>query len=217
MAPDLKTLKGVSQQDRKLMEQAEQLLGPEPQSMGFVKNLFWGRLREDLIFPYPQQDAGEMARCEKMLADLDDYLRHEHPSVLIDQQQEIPRWCIDRLFEIVYGPYLQAQEALPEGASIATTQGAGGGLMLYLKLCGFAALIGTSPYWLYQIWAFILPGLHALHMVVGRGVLTTLLLMAWRGRLAGGRFFPVEMAGLYWHFVDIVWVFLFPLLYLLRL
>ncbi|MFC5177009.1 twin-arginine translocase subunit TatC [Nocardioides taihuensis] len=65
------------------------------------------------------------------------------------------------LFDFVYGPYLQAQEALPKGSSIATTQGAGGGLMLYLKLCGFAALIGTSPYWLYQIWAFILPGLHA--------------------------------------------------------
>ncbi len=66
----------------------------------------------------------------------------------------------DILFDLVYGPYISAQRTLPDGASIATTNGAGGGLMLYLKLCGFAAVIGTSPYWLYQIWAFILPGLH---------------------------------------------------------
>jgi sec-independent protein translocase protein TatC len=66
----------------------------------------------------------------------------------------------DVLFDLVYGPYIAAQETLPDGASIATTNGAGGGLMLYLKLCGFAAVIGTSPYWPYQIWAFILPGLH---------------------------------------------------------
>ena len=66
----------------------------------------------------------------------------------------------DQLFDFVYGPYKDAQAKLPEGSSFATTSGAAGGLMLYLKLCGFAALIGTSPFWLYQIWAFILPGLH---------------------------------------------------------
>jgi sec-independent protein translocase protein TatC len=66
----------------------------------------------------------------------------------------------DQLFDFVYGPYEEALEALPEGTSLATTSGAGGGLMLYLKLCGFAAVIVTSPVWLYQIWAFILPGLH---------------------------------------------------------
>ena len=67
----------------------------------------------------------------------------------------------DQLFDFVYGPYEDALRSLPEGSSLATTSGAGGGLMLYLKLCGFAALIVTSPVWLYQIWAFILPGLHA--------------------------------------------------------
>lgn len=65
------------------------------------------------------------------------------------------------LYDLVYGPYVTATENLPEGQSIPTTNGAAGGLLLYLKLCGFASLIGTSPYWLYQIWAFILPGLHA--------------------------------------------------------
>ena len=67
----------------------------------------------------------------------------------------------DQLFDFVYGPYEQAMENLPEGTkSIASTQGAGGGLMLYLKLCGFTALVVTCPVWLYQIWAFIVPGLH---------------------------------------------------------
>lgn len=66
----------------------------------------------------------------------------------------------DQLFDFVYGPYQDAQRMLPEGRSLATTSGAGGGLMLYLKLCGFASLVVTCPVWLYQIWAFIVPGLH---------------------------------------------------------
>lgn len=72
----------------------------------------------------------------------------------------ISLYFFDALFDFVYSPYKDAQESLPKGSSFATTSGAAGGLMLYLKLCGFAALIGTSPYWLYQIWAFIMPGLH---------------------------------------------------------
>ncbi len=67
----------------------------------------------------------------------------------------------DHLFDLIYEPYLQAQENLPEGSTLPTTSGAGAGLMLYLKLCGLASIVVTSPLWLYQIWAFILPGLHA--------------------------------------------------------
>jgi len=66
----------------------------------------------------------------------------------------------DQLFDLIYDPYLEAQAKLPEGSTIPTTSGAGAGLMLYLKLCGLASIVGTSPLWLYQIWAFILPGLH---------------------------------------------------------
>jgi sec-independent protein translocase protein TatC len=66
-----------------------------------------------------------------------------------------------QLYDLVKGPYNQAQAALPEGATESTTSGAGGGLMLWLKLCGFTSLVATAPFWLYQIWAFILPGLHA--------------------------------------------------------
>jgi sec-independent protein translocase protein TatC len=70
-------------------------------------------------------------------------------------------YFFDFLYELVYGPYQDAAEQLAEGTTFATTSGAAGGLMLYLKLSGFAALVVTAPYWLYQIWAFILPGLHA--------------------------------------------------------
>jgi cytochrome c oxidase subunit 3 len=68
---------------------------------------------------------------------------------------------------------------------------------------------------LFMSFYFGMTGMHALHMVVGIGLLTLLALQAWRGRFTSAYHTPVEMLGLYWHFVDIVWIFLFPLLYLL--
>lgn len=62
---------------------------------------------------------------------------------------------------------------------------------------------------------FAMTGMHALHMIVGAGLLITLIAMAARNRFTAAWYTPVEMAGLYWHFVDIVWIFLFPLLYLI--
>ena len=62
---------------------------------------------------------------------------------------------------------------------------------------------------------FMMTGIHALHMVVGIGLMLVVLVMAWRGRFSASYYTPVEVSGLYWHFVDIVWIFLFPLLYLL--
>ncbi len=62
---------------------------------------------------------------------------------------------------------------------------------------------------------FVMTGLHALHMIVGLGLMTWLLWTAFKGNYTGDYYMPVEMSGLYWHFVDIVWIFLFPLLYLL--
>ena len=59
-------------------------------------------------------------------------------------------------------------------------------------------------------------GLHALHMVIGIAILVVLVVAAARAAFSASYFTPVEMTGLYWHFVDIVWVFLFPLLYLIR-
>lgn len=62
---------------------------------------------------------------------------------------------------------------------------------------------------------FAMTGMHAVHMIVGAGLLITLIAMAARNRFSAEWFTPVEMIGLYWHFVDIVWIFLFPLLYLI--
>ncbi|HKB11099.1 MAG TPA: cytochrome c oxidase subunit 3 family protein [Vicinamibacterales bacterium] len=62
---------------------------------------------------------------------------------------------------------------------------------------------------------FLMTGLHALHMIIGFGIMLVMLTWAWRGVITKEYFSPIEIAGLYWHFVDIVWIFLFPLLYLL--
>ncbi len=62
---------------------------------------------------------------------------------------------------------------------------------------------------------FAMTGLHALHMVIGVGVLAFLFRQARRGHYTAQYYTPVEISGLYWHFVDIIWIFLFPLLYLI--
>ena len=62
---------------------------------------------------------------------------------------------------------------------------------------------------------FIMTGLHALHMIIGIGIMTVIAIMAWKRQFDGTYYTPVEVSGLYWHFVDIVWIFLFPLLYLI--
>ena len=62
---------------------------------------------------------------------------------------------------------------------------------------------------------FIMTGLHAIHMIIGIGVLSVLLVRSIRGRFSAEYYSPIDVAGLYWHFVDIVWIFLFPLLYLI--
>ena len=63
---------------------------------------------------------------------------------------------------------------------------------------------------------FALTGMHALHMIIGIGILSVILRMAIRGEFSKEWHIPVEIFGLYWHFVDIVWIFLFPLLYLVH-
>jgi cytochrome c oxidase subunit III len=61
---------------------------------------------------------------------------------------------------------------------------------------------------------FVMTGMHALHMIIGVGFMLVMIILTLRGKFSAEYYFPVEMTGLYWHFVDIVWVFLFPLLYL---
>ncbi|HEY6121040.1 MAG TPA: cytochrome c oxidase subunit 3 family protein [Pyrinomonadaceae bacterium] len=66
-------------------------------------------------------------------------------------------------------------------------------------------------YWIY----FAMTGMHAIHMIIGVGLISVILFLAVRGRYGPEYHNPVEISGLYWHFVDIIWIFLFPLLYLL--
>jgi cytochrome c oxidase subunit 3 len=62
---------------------------------------------------------------------------------------------------------------------------------------------------------FAMTGLHALHMVIGVVILLTLIVQANKGKFSASYYTPVDVAGLYWHFVDVIWIFLFPLLYLI--
>lgn len=62
---------------------------------------------------------------------------------------------------------------------------------------------------------FMMTGMHAIHMIIGFGILIWLFNKARKGTFSGEYYNPVEVTGLYWHFVDIVWIFLFPLLYLI--
>jgi cytochrome c oxidase subunit III len=62
---------------------------------------------------------------------------------------------------------------------------------------------------------FAMTGMHALHMVIGVSLLIILVVRAWAGAYTQGHMTTIENFGLYWHFVDIVWIFLFPLLYLI--
>ena len=62
---------------------------------------------------------------------------------------------------------------------------------------------------------FTMTGLHGLHMIIGFGIMAVIMVYAWNGYYTKNYFVPVESVGLYWHFVDLVWIFLYPLLYLL--
>jgi len=74
-----------------------------------------------------------------------------------------------------------------------------------------------SRFKLFVCFYFAMTGLHALHMVIGIGLLAVMAVLAARGRFSPAHYSPLEVAGLYWHFVDLVWIFLFPLLYLVDL
>lgn len=120
-------------------------------SLSGVVQLFVGRP------VHPVGDDGRMA--------LSDHLRELRArilkcAVILLLGFVVAVFFFDPIFSLVEDPYEQAKDALPGGQTMATTSGAAGGFLLTLKLCGLAAFIGTAPLWLYQIWAFIMPGLH---------------------------------------------------------
>lgn len=69
---------------------------------------------------------------------------------------------------------------------------------------------------LFFVFYWAMTGLHAIHVMVGIGILSTMALLARRQRFTKDYYTPVELSGLYWHFVDIVWIFLYPLIYLVN-
>lgn len=68
---------------------------------------------------------------------------------------------------------------------------------------------------LFMCFYFFMTGLHALHMIIGIGLLSVMTILAWRGKINIDNSDKIEVSGLYWHFVDVIWIYLFPLLYLI--
>ncbi len=77
---------------------------------------------------------------------------------------------------------------------------------------------GVEPQYvqLFMTFYFVMTAIHATHMVIGLGLFSWLIWKAKKGQFSPDYYNPVEICGLYWHFVDLVWIFLFPLLYLIR-
>jgi cytochrome c oxidase subunit 3 len=81
------------------------------------------------------------------------------------------------------------------------------------KYYTFTGVEGSNPHIFFSIY-FMMTGLHGLHVMAGIGIITWVLVKTVKGRFTPEYYTPMELTGLYWHLVDIIWIFLFPLLYL---
>lgn len=97
-----------------------------------------------------------------------------------------------------YGPPEEGETREPKGPAVT--------MELHPNFAGHVQL--------FYSFYFVMTGMHALHMVVGIGLMIWLIVKAARDRFSKQYYAPVEITGLYWHFVDIIWIYLFPLLYL---
>lgn len=82
------------------------------------------------------------------------------------------------------------------------------------KFYTYTGIEGSNPHIFFSIY-FMMTGLHAIHIIIGIGVIGWVLRNTMNGRLSSDYYTPMELTGLYWHLVDIIWIFLFPLLYLI--
>ena len=82
------------------------------------------------------------------------------------------------------------------------------------KYYTFTGIEGNNPHIFFSVY-FAMTGLHGLHVVAGMVAIAWVLRRTLRGEFSGAYYTPMEMTGLYWHLVDLIWIFLFPLLYLL--
>lgn len=101
----------------------------------------------------------------------------------------------------------EAAAAPTEGAAQAEPIG---------NVIGAAVPTQKTPHQLFFFLYFVATALHAVHMLIGLTIVSTLTFLAWRGKFTPVYYTPVEIGGLYWHLIDIIWVFLFPLFYLVH-
>jgi cytochrome c oxidase subunit 3 len=86
--------------------------------------------------------------------------------------------------------------------------------MLPGKFYFFDGVAGTNPHVFFSIY-FLLTGIHGLHIIIGMSLITWMLIKLRQGHFSSEYYVPIECVGLYWHLVDLIWIFLFPLLYLI--
>lgn len=82
------------------------------------------------------------------------------------------------------------------------------------KYYTYHGIEGTNPHIFFSTY-FMMTGLHGIHVLVGMGIIAWLIIKARKGAFGPDYYTPVEMTGLYWHLVDLIWIFLFPLFYLI--
>ena len=82
------------------------------------------------------------------------------------------------------------------------------------KYYTFEGIEGTNPHIFFSVY-FLMTGLHGIHVIAGMGVIASLIVRTYRNQFSSQYYTPVEMTGLYWHLVDLIWIFLFPMFYLI--
>ncbi len=86
--------------------------------------------------------------------------------------------------------------------------------MLPGKYYTFTGIKAANPHIFFSIY-FTMTGLHGIHVILGMGIITWVLIRTIRNDFSSEYYTPIEVTGLYWHLVDIIWIFLYPLLYLI--
>ncbi len=82
------------------------------------------------------------------------------------------------------------------------------------KYYTFTGIEGTNPHIFFSVY-FMMTGLHGIHVLAGMGVISVMLRKTIKNTFSPGYYTPLEMTGLYWHLVDMIWIFLYPLFYLI--
>ncbi|MDF1544285.1 MAG: cytochrome c oxidase subunit 3 family protein [bacterium] len=82
------------------------------------------------------------------------------------------------------------------------------------KYYTFQGIEGTNPHIFFSVY-FLMTGLHGIHVIAGMSIIGWLIVKTSRNRFSSQYYTPVEMTGLYWHLVDLIWIFLFPMFYLI--